>query len=76
MSCTIQYLDKMDLSKYYIKQWKYQPKETDKGLGVEGRKTYNKSIHHSEPKMYCLIKSEQNLGEFDLIAFFEVHKLI
>lgn len=34
----IRYLDKMDLSKYYIKQWKYQPKETDNGHGVEGRK--------------------------------------
>jgi len=31
----IKYFDEMDLSKYYIKQWKYQPKETNNGLGVE-----------------------------------------
>ena len=42
----IKYFDKMDLSKYYIKQWKLLPKETDTGTGVEGkywdsRKTYS-----------------------------------
>ena len=33
----INYFDKMDLSKYYIKQWKFQSKQTDTGVGVEGR---------------------------------------
>ena len=33
----INYYDKMDLSKYYIKQWKFESKETDTGFGVEGK---------------------------------------
>ena len=33
----INYLDKMDLSKYYIKQWQFVSQETDTGTGVEGR---------------------------------------
>ena len=33
---TINYFDKMDLSKYYIKQWKFQSQNTDTGVGVEG----------------------------------------
>lgn len=32
----INYFDKMDLSKYYIKQWKFESKDTDTGTGVEG----------------------------------------
>ena len=33
----IHYLDKMDLSKYCIKQWQAMSQETDTGTGVEGR---------------------------------------
>ena len=32
----INYYDKMDLSKYYIKQWKFYSLETSTGTGVEG----------------------------------------
>ena len=49
----IRYFEEMDLSKYYIKQWKYQPKETDKGLGVEGRKTYNNRF--TIPNQKCAV---------------------
>ena len=36
VNTSINYFDKMDLSKYYIKQWKFELKDTDTGTGVEG----------------------------------------
>ena len=33
---SIKYLGKLDLSKYYIKQWKFMAKDTETGDGVEG----------------------------------------
>ena len=35
----IKYLGKLDLSKYYIKQWTFLPKQTNTGDGVEGNKS-------------------------------------
>jgi hypothetical protein len=36
----IQYLGELDLSKYYIKQWKFLAKDTETGDGVEGISTF------------------------------------
>ena len=36
----INYFDNIDLSKYYIKQWKFYSVETDTGTGVEGGHFY------------------------------------
>ena len=40
----INYYDKMDLSKYYIKQWKFYSLETSTGSGVEGILVIKKQI--------------------------------
>ena len=40
VNTSINYFDKMDLSKYYIKQWKFELKDTDTGTGVEGTTFY------------------------------------
>ena len=37
----IKYLGELDLSKYYIKQWKFMAKDTDTGDGVEGILQYS-----------------------------------
>ena len=36
----INYYEKMDLSKYYIKQWKFHSVKTNTGTGVEGIEIY------------------------------------
>ena len=37
VNSSVNYFDKMDLSKYYIKQWKFESKQTSTGTGVEGK---------------------------------------
>ena len=51
VNTSINYFDKMDLSKYYIKQWKFELKETDTGTGVEGTSTLRKI------KITCILKN-------------------
>ena len=36
----INYYEKMDLSKYYIKQWRFYSVDTNTGTGVKGANTY------------------------------------
>ena len=54
---SIKYLGKLDLSKYYIKQWKFMAKDTETGDGVEGN-----LFCLSHGKLICLFLAQIFLG--------------
>ena len=59
----INYYEKMDLSKYYIKQWKFHTVQLNTGTGVEGTITCKKIIFR------CFLLQFQSTLEEDCSAF-------